>query len=387
MDETARSPGGDPERVDIEQREQRPKRICLASIVHYYLLANANKSKDVVRRKQLAGHADIAERDLNQFIDKAAAQGANKLYGHFDGLIRGKDGGRPDPIFADRNLPEHIKVAIHNAYSDGDGGAEPRPSADEFNLDQVRDKDPKILSRIASAYTGVWRVIRYSAHATPGERPQEDKDGNVANAFTVLATAQISAPDPKSPNQDLRFEIHYQPREQGTGRHLTSRGSIRSLGNGRHVFFLGGEDTGYPICIFASNLGKFPARFRGLVLRRHEAGPIFAARAMFVRTSVGSIGELDAEIGTKKESDLKKSLKSEVDDIDELLEHVNNLVPNQGRHCLKLLESQLDVEQLESALHDVRRVRRVASMKVVRTVRRQSRSKRTGNRRKTRRRT
>jgi hypothetical protein len=332
-------------------------RLCLASIVHYYLLRLAQRPPGETRRQladrictYVSDSTALSDTDLNNMINRGAKKGAQHVNAYFKAIIFGEKPGEGkrarerDELFSPAELPEHIKVAIRNLYGVIEaptGAMPPHPPEDGFNLSDVRyvrHNGPSIVKDIIASYEGVYRVIRYSAHASPGEIPIWGKSTDEpADVWTVLATMEIRRN--RDEHQDPIFEIHYKPGQSDKRTHVTIKGSVVPVGGGHHLFFLGGEKQGYPLCIFSPILVGRPTEFPGLIVRKHEYGPIFASRLLFVRAEEATqLSDLDEEIGIQLESALKNDLRVKIPSIDRILAKIKNEVLWKGRYVLKLAE-------------------------------------------------
>lgn len=243
-----------------------------------------------------------------------------------------------DPRFYP-TAPKPVKKAIEVAF---EHDVEPHPFRDGNALSEtirkITEQGQPFAKRLVDGYMGIWDVVRYSAHGDQDHRPSRDPK-------IMRAVMKISEPTTK--DVAAEFEILYQPHSlENTSQARSCRGAVLVLGRGEHLMFSGWEDRDtkppYPIEIFAlpgeAHKGDV-SLFFGLVVRRHEYGPIFASRVMFLRSKASSIESQRKKIGMFERSKLLTAMKKDhkhIANFNALLEIIVNKVGAEGRSGLWL---------------------------------------------------
>src|SRR5215468_3690 len=294
------------------------ERLALAAIIQYYLIRNKKKGTSV-SQTILAGKVGLNAQTVNNFLFAASNEGALALKNYFEPLVRGDCDWFSDP-------PEHIKSAIDSVYHES-----VKKDSDSLNnvLLRTRHTDQQYHNELGEYYSGLWDIIRYSAH----DADQYSTSGET-DPWVVRAAMEVSPTDVRHGLKEPRFVIHYRPKDDELRK---STGAITLINNGQHFCIMGREhDTGAPVFVIAQFFHTRRNRFPGLVFRRHSTGRMFTSRVSFVRSKAKTIQELEEKINVFRESQLRERFGIDIDDLDRCLREAVNDIPNSGKFALLL---------------------------------------------------
>jgi hypothetical protein len=268
-------------------------------------LLKSSKPKDGMRTR-------TAGMLVSSFLDNASETGAFELREFYKRLVFDKSG----PF---RDAPPHIVAAIDTVY--------PEPQVEDFSLasvfSNVRHKDHGDILRFGRAYAGIWNMFRYAA--------QVDRAGAAkAGRSVVRAAMQIGLADGR--NRGPWFKIHTRSSD---GHMSVVTGSIILVDRGMHFYMAGlSHDSNSLLSIMGQCRPPAVDFFRGIVIQRHSRGSVFASRVSFARSKATSIEDLADKIGIFRESELRTSVSSEIDNIDLCLREAVNGIPSMGKDAL-----------------------------------------------------
>lgn len=309
------------------------QRFALVSLIRFDLMMREREGNPITHEK--LGH-DAGLKELipagnsrktpggivGDFLSKAGKQGSLKLKQYYEEIAQSLDSPPPHIATAIAMIYDPKNVPLPNAI-DPPIHPIPRPQkvSNEYALDdvfsKVRYKEPGLRDLFGQNYSGIWDVIRYSAHRLVDETPPD------GDPWVVRASLQIGPIDRAQGRMEPWFEINYRPKDE---RPRKSTGSVMLVNSGLHFALVGREhDVDAPIYVLAEHLkGEQSNYFRGLVVRRHSTGRFFTSRCAFVRSKAKTLQDLENKINVYRESELKAMFQDDITDLGKCLKEAEN---------------------------------------------------------------